>query len=147
MSGVPTFVKDNTDVQGLRTDLFFPSGAVSQTTAISLTPTMVDDRLPGQAFAGHAFDLAAQPDQIFGISVTATVRYSNFDVRLIADENALTLLWWNGSSWADAATTCVPESSYQRDVLNNSIESPVCRTGRYALFGPTHQIYLVVIRR
>jgi hypothetical protein len=115
---------------------------VSQTTALTVTPVMIDDPLPDQAFTGHAFDLAAQPDQVFGVPVTVTIRYSNSDIRVISDENSLALLWWDGGSWVEAVTTCTPSSVYQRDVLNNTISLPICRTGRYALFGPTHQTFL-----
>ncbi len=136
-----------TDTHGLRTDLFFPSGAVSQTTALTVTPVMIDDRLPNQAFTGHAFDMVAQPDQVFNVPVTVTIRYSDSDIRVISDENSLALLWWDGSSWAGAVTTCAPSSSSQRDVLINTISLPICRTGRYALFGPTHPIYLPLVFR
>ena len=136
-----------TDTQGLRTDLFFPSGAVSQTTALTVTPVMIDHRLPNQAFTGHAFDVVAQPDQVFNVPVTVTIRYSDLDVRVISDENSLVLLWWDGSSWTEAAATCTPSSVYQRDVLNNTISLPICRTGRYVLFGPTHPVYLPLVFR
>jgi hypothetical protein len=136
-----------TDVQGLPTDFIFLPGTVTQTTRITVTPTLAAWPLGDRFFAGHAFDLAAATAQSFSLPVTVTLRYSDADLRVIANESALTLSWWTGSRWVDAETTCPSASAYNRDVVNNILEVAVCRTGRFALFGPTHQSYLPVVRR
>jgi hypothetical protein len=135
------------DTQGLVTLLDLPTGAVSQTTTLILTPT-VEASAPGFAFAGHAFELAAfrdgqpLPSLTFNVPVTVTLRYSDDDVRVIPDENQLALWWWTGTGWMDAAQTCQPASAYSRDVAGNSLSVPICHLSRFGLFGPTHQLYL-----
>ena len=47
-----------------------------------------------------------------------------------------------GSSWQDAAATCSPAATYVRDLITRTISVSLCRTGRFALFGPTQQAYL-----
>ena len=136
-----------TDVQGLPTDFLFSAGTVTQTTRITVTPTVAIWSLGNQFFAGHAFDLTAAMAQSFSLPVTVTLRYSDADLHVIADESALTLSWWTGSQWVDAGTTCPSASVYDRDVVSNILKVAVCRTGRYALFGPTHQSYLPLVRR
>jgi hypothetical protein len=141
-----------TDTQGLPTILTFPAGAVTQTTSLTVTPTLGGQR-PGYAFAGHAFDLTASqtgaivPNFSFSQPVTATIRYSDADIRVIADEQELILWQWIGSGWQDAAQSCVPAATYARDVARNTLSVGVCRSGAFALFGPTHQIYLPLAPR
>jgi hypothetical protein len=56
------------------------------------------------------------------------------------------LLWWDGSSWVDAAETCSPAGIYMRDLVNNVIGVEVCRTGLFGLFGEGNRVYLPVVR-
>jgi hypothetical protein len=141
-----------TDTQGLPTRLDFITGTVTQTTILTLTPTIAGS-LPGFAFAKHAFDLAAfhdsepVPGLTFGAPVTITISYSDRDVRLVLDESQLALWRWTDGAWRDAAQTCDPAPSYTRDEVNNLVSVPVCRTGLFGLFGPTHQIYMPIIMR
>jgi hypothetical protein len=90
-----------TDTQGLTTTVQIPPGAVTSTTWISMTPTVLP---PGTIsaslrFAGHAFYLDAYRDGqlltgfTFETTVTVTIRYSDADVRGI-DENTLKLYRW-----------------------------------------------------
>jgi hypothetical protein len=74
-----------------------------------------------------------------------TIHYSNDDLRIIRDENALALWRWNGQAWSGAADTCAPPSSYQRALDQNILSLPICRVGRYALFGPTNSMLLPII--
>ncbi len=134
-----------TDTQGLRTDLLIPPAAVTRTLALTLTPTIAAGG-PGWTTAGHAFDLAASQDNsallTFAAPLTATIRYSAADLRLVVDESQLQLRWWDGDEWQDVETTC---GSVALNTTANSLRAPLCRAGRYALFGPTNQIYLPVI--
>lgn len=141
-----------TDLQGLPTTLVFPADAVSQATTMILTPTVVSPG-SGLAFTGHAFDLTAlqggvpQTGLTFGAPVTVTIRYSNQDVRVVSDENQLRLYWWTGSQWQDAAQTCNPTSTYILDVTQNVLSVPICHASRFAMFGPTHPLYLPLALR
>jgi hypothetical protein len=92
-----------------------------------VTPTLATWSLGNQFFAGHAFDLTAATAQSFSLPVTVTLRYSDADLRVIADESALTLPWWTGSRWVDAGTTCPSAPVHNRDVVNNILEVAVCR--------------------
>jgi hypothetical protein len=139
-----------TDTQGLPTRLIFSAGAVTQTTTLTVTPTLGGQR-SGLAFTGHAFELTASqagaivPNFSFSRPVTATLRYSDADIRVIADEQELKLWQSTGSGWQDAAQSCVPAATYARDVTSNTLSVGICRSGAFALFGPTHQVFLPVV--
>jgi hypothetical protein len=137
----------SSDTQDLPTRLDLPASAVAANTTLVLTPTIA--MAPhGWAFAGHAFDLgasqagAAVPDLAFGAPVAVTISYSAGDARLIADPSRLAMWWWNGTAWQDAAETCSSTATFARDPFARTIGVAICRTGRFALFGPTQQVYL-----
>ncbi len=148
LSGAASLVY--TDTQGLMTRLEFPAGAVTRATTVWLRPAVASGGA-GIAFTGHAFDLETFQDDIlvpgltFGAPVSVTLHYSDDDVRVVSDENQLTLSWWTGSEWQDAAQTCGPGASTIRDVANKTLSVPVCRAGQFGLFGPTHQVYLPMV--
>ena len=139
-----------TDTRDLTTGVAFPSGAVTRATTMVLTPT-VASATEGLIFAGHAFDLEAyqggerQPGFTFDRPVTVTIRYSAQDVRLVSDEADLTLRWWDGNTWQDAAETCDPPSTTVRDDSQGLLRVPICHLSRFALLGPTHRVYLPLI--
>ncbi len=139
-----------TDTRGLPTTLIFPGSAFSQTTTIALTPTIAYP--PAHlGFTSHAFDLAAYQsgvpvnDWAFQTPVTVTIHYSADDLHIIRDEGTLALWRWDGQMWSDAAETCEPVSSYQREPDQNLLSLPICRAGYYALFGPTNSVLLPII--
>lgn len=137
----------STDTQALPTQLDFPAGAVAASTTLMLTPTIAAAPR-GWYFAGHAFELAAAqagaavPNLAFGAPVNLTIGYSAADARLISSPSRLALWWWNGAAWQDAAATCSPQASYTRDPIARTVGVAICRTGRFALLGPTQQVYL-----
>lgn len=139
-----------TDTQDLPTSFAFPSDAVNATTNITVTPNLAPDQI-GQNFAGHAFELVAYQNGIqqsefkFNASITVTIQYSEEDSKLITDPSLLTLQFWNGSTWSDASLTCTPEYDYSRDIQNRQLSIPICRTGKYALYGPSYSIFLPLI--
>ncbi len=141
-----------TDTQGLTTTLTFPRGTVTETTTVVLTPTVASGSAD-LAVAGHAFDLEAyqggvhQPDFVFNEPVTVTIHYSEQDVRLVSDESQLTLRWWDGGVWQDAAETCNPTSGYVRDPAKRVLSVPICHLSRFALLGPTNRVYLPLVLR
>jgi hypothetical protein len=139
-----------TDASGAMIEAVFPADVISQTTTITFTPMLAEGGAD-HWFTGHAFDLATpiglRPDLDFNAPVTITIRYTDRDVRVIGDEAALQLAWWDGVQWIEAASTCLPTSNYIRDTNVNSLSVAVCGTGRYALFGPTYQMRTPLIRR
>lgn len=138
-----TATLDYTGYQGDITHIEISSGAFNQPVQVIVTPTL-GMGLPVLAFPGHAFDLSAEDSQgsvlDFGAPVTATIAYTDFDIRFVTDESQLNLFRWNGSDWEDATTTCSPTSAYSRDLPANQISLPICQAGKYALYGPTHAI-------
>lgn len=136
-----------TDTQGLATRLDIPSGAVTQTATLALTPTLAA-RAGGMVFAGHAFDLAVieqgvdRSDFTFGAPVIVMIRYSDLDVRTVSDEQRLTLRRWTGSGWEDATKTCANPKAILRDIASNVMSLAICQPGRFGLFGPTHPMFL-----
>jgi hypothetical protein len=139
-----------TDSQGLPTGLEFPANTVSLTTTLVLTPTLATNQ-PAFDWAGHAFELRAYqnniplPDFTFNNPVSVTVGYSDADIAVVTNEEEL-LLWWQiDEDWQDSRQSCEPTSSYKRNTSENTLTIPICHSGRFALFGPTKQLYLPVI--
>lgn len=133
----------STDTQGLPTVVTVPGETVTQNTTVTLTPDIAAAPL-SQSFAGHAFTLDAQGTTSFNAPVTITLAYSDTDVRVVRDETQLRLVWWDGSAWQDATETCATPTALTQDTQNNTLTVNVCQTGRYALFGPTHNLFIPV---
>jgi hypothetical protein len=139
-----------TDTQGLTTTLYFPSGAVTNTTTLLLTPTTTFGP-SGWRSANHAFELVAyqgdEPLPGFGFqkAVTITIKYSERDTQVVTDEGQLVLWRWTGVGWEDAASTCTPPSAYRRDPGLGIVSLPICHLSRFSLFGPTRQTNLPLV--
>jgi hypothetical protein len=137
---------------GLPSRFDFVTGTVPVTSTVWVTPTFSGGEA-GYAFAGHAFEMSVTPESgleaaaVFSQPVTVTIHYSQRDVWGLVDEGGLALWQWSGGAWVDAAQTCSPESSYERDLDNNVIRVAFCQPGRFILVGPAHQSYLAVITR
>jgi hypothetical protein len=121
-----------------------PSGAVTESVTLFYSP-IPSVPLPSEfGFANHAFELDAYLnntiilDFVFQIPVTITIHYLDSDVTGL-DETQLALMVFEGNSWQDTATTCLPISSYNRDLVNNLLSVPICHLSTYALFGPQVQ--------
>jgi predicted GH43/DUF377 family glycosyl hydrolase len=137
-----------TDTSDLTTTIEIPTAAVTGTTTIVYTslPTVTVTPSPTFAFAGHAFNLEAYRNNVlilgftFEEPVTITIEYSDEDVEgLVEDE--LTLQYWDGSTWGDAAC-----GDYDRDREANVISVPICHLSDFALFGEKETvIYLPII--
>lgn len=140
------------DTQGLTTTLTFPAGAVSESVTVVITPTLTP-HLSDHAFTGHAFQLAALregmllPVYTFSIPVTVTVQYGLSDIRLVSEEEQLTLFTQIAAGWVDAASTCTVPLPYDRDLHDRLLTVPICRTGTFGLYGPTHQSHLPLVLR
>jgi glucosylceramidase len=136
-----------TDTQGLSTVIEFPAGAVTLDTTLVLTPTMASSGA-GYVFTGHAFDLAAWRAGLplaslaFSTPVTVTIGYSAADVRVVADKSLLALMEWTGGEWREVTRVCGSEPIQRSGSVILAYSVPICETGQFALFGPTHQAYL-----
>jgi len=140
-----------TGTQALPTSLDFPAGAFAQPTSLVLTPTLASSGA-GLAFTGHAFELSAQDNQgplvEFSLPVTLTIAYSDFDIRFVTDESKLALYRWDGGGWAEASSSCTPAAVYDRSLSTGRISLSICKTGKYALYGPSHlTLYPVILRQ
>jgi len=137
-----------TDTSDLTTTIEIPAGAVTDTTTIVYTslPTITGAPSPTFAFAGHALSLEAYRNDVLILGftleepITVTIEYSDEDVEgLVEDE--LTLWYWNGSTWTDAAC-----GDYDRDLEANVIRVAVCHLSDFALFGEEETVvYLPII--
>jgi hypothetical protein len=141
-----------TDTQGLPTQLDFPANTAIQTTTINFAAALWTSPDPNLIFAQHAFVLVASRDGAvdlnftFSAPVTVTISYSDADIQTAADESRLTVYWWTGHGWRDAAYGCNPTSSYYRNLTANIISVPICDVHQFGLYS-THQIYLPLIAR
>lgn len=135
-----------------------PAGAVSE--PISLTYQVVADAPavppPGATSGGLFFDLNAHgltqplPGYVFASPVTLTIHYAEADVQDILPETSLKLYYLDEVSglWQDAATTCLPASTYVRDPAANVLSVAFCHLSRFGAFGQAaRQLYLPLIRK
>ena len=150
-----------TDLQGLVTDLTFPPYTFPYPVSLVLTPSLPLDKFTGldRVFTGHAFELQVYPlgqapagPQFTNpittpITATVSIDYLDLDLGGVTDEQLLTLHWWDGSAWVEAATTCSPASTPIIDSTGNRLVMPVCRSGLFTLLGPTNTIFLPLITR
>jgi hypothetical protein len=137
-----------TDTQGNPTIIQVPPDAVTDATALVLTPLKTATAPSGFLFAGHAFDLVAYRDDmlvpglVFEEPVTVVLHYSDADVAGIT-ESFLVLQYWNGSTWEDAA--CGP---YDRHPAENWLAVPICHLSSFAFFGRAgHTTYVPIVLR
>lgn len=140
------------------TTLNLPAGSVNVTTTLIYTPLQTVSTIPTTwSFADHAFELNAyqggilMPGFAFNQPMQVAIEYTENGVASI-DENTLQLMYWNGSAWVDAATTCSPASTYNRDTGNNLISVAVCHLTEFALFGqaivvPADDVYLPLLTK
>ena len=139
-----------TDTQGLPTWLEIPGDASANLLTVQAVPT-TGEAAPGYAFAGHSFELNVSgvgegaAGFVFNAPLTATIQYSPVDVAVISDIDNLALWWWDGAGWVDAATSCQPPGSPQHNLVSGVYQVAICRTGLYALYGPTKMIFIPVI--
>jgi hypothetical protein len=64
--------------------------------------------------------------------VTITIYYSDADIAGLP-ESSLRLYYWTGSYWQDAATTCMPASTYITNTTTNLLQVPICHLSRYGM--------------
>jgi hypothetical protein len=124
---------------------------VATTTQLLLSPQTIVTPTRGFAIAGYAFALdAVQGDAfvnglVFAKPVTVTIGYEDHALSG-PDEALLRLATWDGSAWADAATTCNPVSPYVRNPILNTVSVAICHLSDYALEG-RGRVYLPLLHR
>jgi hypothetical protein len=137
------------DSAGLTTTIQAPAGAVVAPITLAFAPASTVTESLSLIFVGRSFGLAAyqndalQPGFAFAKPVTVTIHYTDSEVTHL-DEMQLTLLYWDGDAWVDAATTCQPTSTYHRETTANWLRVSICHLSSYALFGGGG-VYLPVI--
>lgn len=122
-----------------------PVGGVQDELSIIYTSTAQDPALPNYQFTGVSFNLTAYLNQTALANPFAFEQPLSVDVGYEAADfipASMMLVYWNGSTWVDAAVTCPA----------NRAASPfgmaVCTTGDYALVGRvTQRLYLPLIVR
>ncbi|KPV54511.1 hypothetical protein SE17_03310 [Kouleothrix aurantiaca] len=124
-----------TDTKGSTTTFDVPENAFARPATIAVTPTVALN--PTLAFTGHAFELTSS--QAFTAPISVTITYVTSDFRVVSDVSQLTLYYWSGAEWVDTGSMCSSATPYIRDLALNTLKTTVCKTGLYALFGPTHR--------
>lgn len=146
-----TYTHSNTGM----TNLTLPIGSVTVDTTLVYTEDQSVSSVPvNWLFADHAYQLSAYqsgvlvPGFAFNQPMNVTIHYTEAGANSVYEET-LTLMYWNGSAWVDAATTCNPTSTYSRDLANNTLSVNVCHLTEFALFGqpPLSNLYLPVLER
>lgn len=140
---------------GGSTTLNLPAGSVNVTTTLVYTALQNVSTVPtNMLFADHTYALNAyqggvlMPGFAFNLPMNVTIHYTEAGVDGI-DEATLLLMYWNGSAWVDAATTCSPTSTYVRDAGANTLSVAVCHLTDFALFGEAaiQDIYMPLLAR
>lgn len=138
------------DAHGLPTRFLFPSGIVTGTATVTVTPTTPAARILGARYAAHAFVLTAGPydgsraGSALRRSVAVTIRYSDSDAWSMSDEASLALFRRDGDAWVPSDLGCDHAPAPAVDPAANVVSASLCRTGTYALHGPTRQRYLPI---
>jgi len=85
-----------------------------------------------ESIAGIA---CAPGDFCFLQPISVTITYN--ESLLTQPEDTLLLMFWDEElqDWFDAATTCAPTSTYQRDLANNQFTVAVCHLTRFGVIG------------
>ncbi len=136
-----------TDTQDNPTIITIPAGAVTDTTTLIFSPVTAVTPPTNLTFANHAFTLNAYrndnllPNFTFEQPITTTIHYSTSDVIGIG-EDTLSLLYWDGSAWADDGITVI-----EGDADNNVITVTTTHLSQFALFGEGYTVYLPAILR
>jgi D-xylose transport system substrate-binding protein len=136
-----------TTTANLTTSIEIPGAAVVTPTTVLYAAAITPTGPAGFAFAGHAFNLSAYqsgllvPAFVFSQPVTVTLYYLDANV-VGLNEPALTLDYWTGSAWVDAAC-----GLYDRHPDENWLSVPICHLSEFALFGAPYRVFLPMVRR
>ncbi|OQA17155.1 MAG: Heme-binding protein A precursor [Chloroflexi bacterium ADurb.Bin360] len=133
---------------GATASLMLPAGSVTETLDLVITPDTVTRYAPTGFLLGNlAFDIQAYsngspvPNPTFTNPITITLHYNEQALGML-NKNELRLLWWNGSSYEDAAC-----GAYVRNTSGNILQVPVCHLSEFALGQIAHEVYLPLALR
>jgi len=136
------------------TEITIPPNAVSGEVTFLFDPQPAPSQATGSlVFAGNSFELTAwdeteQPVTTFAPPLVITISYDEESLGVIP-EISLFLYYWDETqaAWLDAATTC-DGGQYTRNLAENWLSLPICRTGEFALVGgEEYTLYLPLITR
>jgi hypothetical protein len=140
---------------GDRIEIQIPGDAVEEPTTFAFTPIeeVRPSQQPGFRFAGQSFHLNAfredgyQEHFTFRAPITLTLGYTDEQVQGL-DETRLTLTFWDGDAWIDAATSCSPASVYRYEPEINQLQVAICHLSEFALFEVVrHELFLPAVVR
>lgn len=142
-----------TDTQGLTTTLTFPADVRTDPVQVTVRPLQMPHFF-GHASAHHAFvlSLPAFPTRVpapdFDRPISVSLSYSISDTRTISPTAEIDL-WWldEREGWLRSQALCGPLLKTTTTALTGRMEAAICRTGLYALAGPTNQLLAPGIRR
>lgn len=134
-----------------------PQGALQATVTFTFIPQAQPSQSSGLVFANQSFQLIAEDSsgnrvRVFNKPLKVTIKY-NEDGLGDVSEDALRLFYWDeeSSAWKDAATTCTPESLYERDLANNTFAVNICHLTEFGVFVSPQvnpvKVYLPLVRR
>lgn len=124
------------DNNGVITGIDFPVDAVKEETDLRYIPGLDTIAPHGIFFADRAFTLIPlSKGTMLQAPITITMDYDN-EVSAAANGRELSLYWWSGGEWLDVASTCSPESTYERLPDSNRIRVAACQFGSFLLVAP-----------
>ncbi len=98
--------------------------------------------LGGLAFGGISFKLqgfagGGTPISVFNHPITVTMTYTDSEI-VGMDAGFLKIYYWDSGllNWQDAATSCAPASTYNRQSGMHTISIAICHLTEFALLGP-----------
>jgi hypothetical protein len=134
-----------TNMQGLRTVVQVPIGAVTTETTLLYVPIDTVTATAGYSFTGRGLELWAyrnvtEPvsDLAFGAPVTVTLTYADANLAGLS-EASLFLAFWNADTMAWEPAGCGPAG---HNPIENWLAVPICHLSRFALLGLGNKAYL-----
>jgi hypothetical protein len=91
-------------------------------------------------FGGIGFELAGtdcegKPLTGFETPISFTIHYVDELLPPRMDEASLALYYWTGLMWEDAIYSCVPPTTYTRDLDLNVLTVPICHLSEWGMMG------------
>lgn len=136
-----------------QTEMEIPEEATQDGLSLFYAPHMQPAFAHPKLATGMNFLLTAEDGDgdlvgTFAAPLMVTILYSDEDAGTAITEKKLRLYWWNEATqtWEDALTTCA-SGVYERNMAENWLRLPVCRTGEFALLRDYNELYLPSLGR
>jgi CSLREA domain-containing protein len=134
-----------TNTRGNRTIIQIPAGAITYTEPVTMAYASIEEvSASGFTFAGNAFELSAYLGNTpllglnFSPPITVTIHYGDADV-VGLDEEALMLLYWDGTGWSDGGGNVVernPAGNYAVFTLSHLSDFALLTSAKITLYLP-----------